>query len=405
MEKVGVYISGLGQSFQQESFEKYAIRLKNEFRYSDNGSEFELKTEKIFYTEERDSTVVSIFKYKKDNPDNAERVYKLYDFKYHEILTERFKKQNLLLKNLILLGLILKKLPQLFLRIFSSGSFSRPYLTFYAFLVLLVISLAIIFLIPASIDIVTQYGAQKEIKTLIESCHLDFEKITGFLSGLTQKTKWFVPITTFILLVIPESKTLLTSLATEFVCVDQYIENGEQSQLVLGNLDLLIEYIAENDPKAQIHYHSYSFGTIIAMDFLFPIGNVPSANTKDRSELLVTIGTPYEFINAYYPKFFNNRSAQMETKLTWMNVYSIADALATNFRKDTNRGPALFGINGISLLPININYEVTSDKSMTLFNFITMYAIRMHKCYWDASPNGQSCIRVLSNEMKARGFI
>ena len=60
MKKVGIYISGLGQSVHQESVEKYALRFKNELSYNDTGSKYELKTEKIFYTQERESTVVSI---------------------------------------------------------------------------------------------------------------------------------------------------------------------------------------------------------------------------------------------------------------------------------------------------------------------------------------------------------
>lgn len=92
MKKVGIYISGLGQSFHQESVEKYALRFKNELSYNDTGSKYELKTEKIFYTQERESTVVSILKSKND--EKGELVYKLYDFQYHEILTEKFKKKK-----------------------------------------------------------------------------------------------------------------------------------------------------------------------------------------------------------------------------------------------------------------------------------------------------------------------
>lgn len=405
MKKTGVYISGLGQSIHQESVEKYALRIKNELSYNDTGSEYNLKTEKIFYSQERESTVVSILKSANEEDGDGELIYKIYDFQYHEILTEKFNKKNILIKNLILFWLVIKKLPQLFLRIFKSGNFSRPYLTFYAFFILFLVSLAIIFLIPASIDIVTEFSTSEKFKSFLENINIDTNKISGLLSIAKDIAKWFVPITTFILLVIPESKTLITSLATEFACVDKYIENGEQSQAILGNLDLLVEYIAEKEPESKIHYHCYSFGTIIALDSLFPVGNIPSTNLRTKSELLITIGTPYEFINSYYPNFYNNRCAVMANAITWLNIFSIADALATNFRNDMKRGPAEFGIKEVSLLPVNINYEITSDKNMTLFNFITMDSIRMHKCYWDSSSNGQSCIRLLYHEMNQRQFI
>ena len=58
--KIGIYISGLGQSFVNESVEKYAERLMNEMSFNTNGIEYEIKTEKIIYKTDRDSTVVSI---------------------------------------------------------------------------------------------------------------------------------------------------------------------------------------------------------------------------------------------------------------------------------------------------------------------------------------------------------
>ena len=80
MKKVGIYISGLGQSVHQESVEKYALRFKNELSYNDTGSKYELKTEKIFYTQERESTVVSILKSKNNDETEGKLIYKLYDF-------------------------------------------------------------------------------------------------------------------------------------------------------------------------------------------------------------------------------------------------------------------------------------------------------------------------------------
>ncbi len=405
MGKVGIYISGLGQSIHLESVEKYALRFKNELNSSSNNN-YILKTEKVFYSQDRESTVVSILKTKTKNEESdGEVIYKFYDFKYHEILTEKFNRNNILIKNLTLFWLVIKKIPQLFFRLFKRGSFSRPYLTFYAYFILFLISLAIIFLIPASIDIVSKFSTTDTFSKFLKSSNFDAERIFRFLSPVKAISKWFVPITAFILLIVPESKSLLTSLATEFACVDKYIENGEQSQVILGNLDLLIEYISENDPNSKIHYHSYSFGTIVTLDLLFPIGNIPSTNTRTKSELLITIGTPYEFIDSYYTRFYNNRVTLMQNAMHWLNVYSLADALSTNFRKDTKRGDSEFGVKKSILLPKNLNYEVAPDKRMSLFNFISMDGIRMHKSYWDSSPSGQSCVRLIFDKMLEQGFI
>jgi hypothetical protein len=282
-----------------------------------------------------------------------------------------------------------KKLPQLLKRIFIHDHYNRPYLTFYAFFILVFVSLAVLFLIPASIDMVNGFKGAKVVG--------DFFEERFFLVPEVLKTiyKWTVPFTTVILLTVPESKTIITSIATEFACTDRYLNDGIQNQVILGNLDLLIEYIAENETNPKIDFHCYSFGTVIAMDLLFPLGNIPSINVRLCTSSLITIGNPYEFINSYYSKYFMNRNFVMSQKIEWINIYSIADALSSNFRNDSSRGEALFGIKDSDFKPLNLNYEIAADKSQNLINFITMDGIRMHKLYWDTDTNGQSCLRLI----------
>lgn len=397
MNKVGIYISGLGQSFHNENVEKYAERFRNELHFNEKGSTYALKSEIITYTDKKTAKVVRLVK--EGSTSSDEVAYTFYEFEYHELLTERFKKQNILIKNLILCGLVFKKSPQLFKRLFIHDNYNRPYLSFYAFFILIVVSLAIIFLIPATLDMVSGFTGGKAI---MNGLNLDFLKKFPILVNMY---KFSVPLTTFILLLVPESKTIVTSIATEFACADRYLNDGIQSQVILGNLDLLVEYIAENEPDSKIHYHCYSFGSLIAMDYLFPLGSIPSTNSKLHSEVLITIGNPYEFINSYYSKYFSNRSLVMEEKIKWINVYSISDALSSNFRNDSTRGEAMYGLKNSSLKPENINYEITPDKSQNFYNFITMDGIRMHKLYWDTETNGQSCVRLIVDFLNRQAIL
>lgn len=401
-DKVGIYISGLGQTLNKENVEKYALRIKNELNYSTEGKQFKIKTEKEIYSDNLETTLVSIFH---EGENNIEVVYKIYDYNYHNALTEDFKKKNILVKNLILLWLVIKKFPLLVSKLFFYKSYRRTYLTFYAFTLFFIISLAIIFLIPASIDLATKLSFTKELVEFLKLIKLDF--IINIFSAIDIKgiLKILVPLTTLILLITPESKTILTSLATEFAAVDQYLENGEKSQLVLGNLDLLIEYISENNLDSKIHFHCYSFGSLLAFDLLFPMGNIPSKNIEKHVELIVTTGNPYEFINAYYPNYYMNRNFERKLSLKWINIYSISDALATNFRDDSKIGEAMYGFNNDELMPINLNYEIAPKLHLNIVNFLSMYGIRIHKSYWDHTPNGQSCMRLIIDKMQELDFI
>jgi len=401
-KKVGIYISGLGESINKENVEKYAQRIKNELNYSSDGLEFKTKVEKKKFIEDKETTSVTIYSGDETNPNVA---YKIYDFSYNSFLTEDFKNKNILVKNMILLWLVLKKSPLLIARLFKFDSFNRPYLTFYAFSLFFIISLAIIFLIPASIDLATQLSFTGELVRFLKLIKLEF--IINFFEIINFKeiVKVLVPFTTLILLITPESKVILTSMATEFASVDRYLDNGEKSQLILGNLDLLIEYIVEEEQQPKIHLHCYSFGSLIAMDLLFPLGSIPSKNVKKYIELLITTGNPLEFVNAYYPNYYKLRSLEKDQHFKWFNIYSITDALATNFRKKADVGNAEFGLSGIDLLPVNLNYEVAPNAKKSFFNFLTMHGIRIHKSYWDTTPNGQSCMRLIIDRMQSDNFL
>src|SRR5690606_10015104 len=114
--------------------------------------------------------------------------------------------QNILLKNLILCGLVFKKTPQLIKRLFIHDHYNRPYLSFYAFFILAIISLAVIFLIPATLDMVSGFEGTEVILNIL---HLDFLQQCPVLVNMY---KFSIPLTTFILLLVPESKTIITSI-------------------------------------------------------------------------------------------------------------------------------------------------------------------------------------------------
>lgn len=393
----GIYITGLGQSFSNETVEKYAERVVNELKFNTTGIDYTLEVEKKTYgASSRETTLVNIYKAEGVKP--RELVYRLYDFKYHEILTERFKKNNILIKSAILLTLVIKKIPQVVKRLFIRDGFTKPYLAFYAFAMLLIVSISIFFLFPAIIDVLVKLISEIPGVLNREEAQEALNH-TGFFGEVINNLKEFSrvvsPIIAFIIILIPQSQTTVTTMATEFACVDRYIVNGEQSQIVLGHLDALVDYVTEQNSNSRLHFHCYSFGSLLAIDYLFPITQVLRKDAQDFTDVLITIGNPYEFINSYYPNFYNNRYAVMVNKLKWINIYSISDALATNFRKDEKRDVAEFGIKDIPLKPVNLNYEPAQYKPFSLYNFLSFHSIRVHKCYWDSSPSGQSSMGIL----------
>lgn len=395
----GIYIAGLGQSTTKESVEKYAARYIKELEYSTSGINFYTKVEKIYYNDDQSSLAVRIFQHPKEQPKSEKDalLYSFYDFEYNELLNQKFQNKNLLFKNIALLLLVVRKFPRVIMSWSNKTAYTKGGQTFYVFFLFLLMTLAVVFIIPSL------FG-------FIDGTNLSFIKdnlntdVVDILKKLRDFSKDMLPITSLAIIFIPESTTLLTKLAAEFTTIDNYIQYGEQSQIIQGNFDALVEYIVENEENPTIHLHTYSFGSIIALDALFPIGTEPCNNILNNIKLLITVGAPYEFIDSYYPSFYSERTDKISEKIEWINVYSTMDVFASNFRKDNNAGTAQYGILDRKEVPINLNYEIARREKYKLFSFLTLKHITMHKSYWDDSKSGQSCTRLIFNKMKELNY-
>lgn len=399
--KVGIYITGLGQSFEQVPAQNYTERLLQELNQTKTGITFSTKTEKIQYNSKRESNVVTIIE---DDGQTSKPIYKIYDFKYNDILTKNFVDLNILVKSFTLFLVVVKKFPTLLRRMLMPGGYNKPFQIFYLFGLFFIMGLAILFMIPAGIDAVTQFLSTDAISDFIRD---NFGRTFSFLrdtlhirrSTIEAASKNFISISAIILILLPQAKTIITMLATEFVCAHKYLDHGKKRQEIFGNLDSLVEYIAENERGSKIHFHTYSFGSIIAIDYLFTFGNVPSDNVLNLAEGLVTVGTPFDFIKTYYSDYTDDRNFEIESKIKWINVYSVADALGSNFRKDTKVGEAQVGVREDGLKPVNINYEIMPVKKFSIWRFLSLHSIKAHSVYWDFSAEGQTCLRLVYKEM------
>ena len=222
-------------------------------------------------------------------------------------------------------------------------------------------------------------------------------------NGLDLVIKYGILLTITFILFMPESNIILTNIASVFITLESYIQNKEQIQHIRKNLDELVDFIVEQEPNQKIHFHTYSFGSIIALDTLFPTDEAPTKNIQNRVNLLVTIGAPYEFVTNYYPNFYKNRNDIITKKIQWINVYSLVDAFASNFRYDNKAGEANYGILNKQEIPININYEITQKPNHYVFDFLALKQIYMHESYWDDSKSGQSCTRLIFFKMREIG--
>ena len=390
---VGIYISGLEYATDNETVEKYAARYVKELENATFDNCYYSKIEKIYYTPEQSSLVIHIFEHSKntEKSDSDKLVYKLYDFEYSEELNQNFQSKNLLFKNSNLLLLVLKRFPRLIVNLFKKSTYQKGGKTVYLFFIFLIMSVAVLSLLPLLLLSLDSTFTVENMTTLSAK------------SNLSLALKYGIILTITFILFMPESNIILTKIASEFFTMDSYIQNKKQVQNIKNNLNELIEFISTREENKKIHFHTYSFGSIIALDSLFPVDSEPSPIIQNRVNLLVTIGAPYEFITNYYPNFYKKRNDQMTKKIQWINVYSLVDAFASNFRHDNKAGEANFGILNNQETPININYEIAQKTNHNVFDFLSLKQTYMHESYWDDSKTGQSCTKLIFFKMREIG--
>lgn len=173
--------------------------------------------------------------------------------------------------------------------------------------------------------------------------------------------KFVILASTLIMLFLPNVKNFLSIIATEYVCTIYYLNFGERRQSIIGKLEELAENVVEHSGNSNLSIYSLSFGSIIACDALFPQDGRPSLRLAS-AKTLVTIGSPIDFINAYWPYYFESRTKSVAQIKCWYNIYSMSDILSSNFRYDDKEMDAQYSIADSSVLPTNITYNLINSR-------------------------------------------
>ncbi|WP_264509655.1 hypothetical protein [Flavobacterium sp. N1719] len=400
--KTGIYINGLGQSVADESCHSYTQRFAEELNQHDDFYDYLVHMEKVEYLPTRQSNV-SIIMQRNRQTGLSTPYYKMYEFKYNDLLIGNYTSKNLLQKNWSLLSVVLSKFPLMVWRIFKpTKQYTSTLQTLYVFFLFLLIACSIVLMIPSAAGILLsdEFVQKSEWLAHLKNSMLDEH------SFYIRASKFFVPFTTLILLLVPKAKLMVTQISAEFVSTHLYLQFAQRKGEIVGYMRHLYEHIVSADPEAKICIHAYSFGTIVALDVLYPFKQEPTGNVLNYTVGLVTIATPYDFINTYYPNYYLHRGIAIEKPgYAWINVYSTHDVLSSNFRYGAEAGVAEYGVLQDSRPPHNVNYEVIQTDQMGVFNYLLLSNLKVHGMYWPDDVYGSSCVGMLYIKMKELGML
>ena len=195
-------------------------------------------------------------------------------------------------------------------------------------------------------------------------------------------------------------KEFFTNGATDVLAIDYYLRQGTGAARLQGSLTGLMDALRDNTGARyrQIHLVSYSFGSILSINALFPHGTpLPLRSPMRAVHSLVTIGCPFDMVRMARPGYFKGRqTAAGLLPGGWLNVYAPADILGSNFRSDRALAQPSEGVWSVATgggmpLPVNRAYfPGGAPQDSNALNALVLTGFKVHRQYWDASEGGES---------------
>ncbi|MEX1267941.1 MAG: hypothetical protein WEA56_02975 [Balneolaceae bacterium] len=421
-----IYLPAISRTHSTDSIDAMANRLAGAFdRNAQSGdTEFYVKKEAREEFREFNTSLLTIMQ----KGDQDIPVADLYELDYRDLLISSAKERPPALHLLSILWSCLGMIPRLLSAIRRTGKTSlEKWQVFYAWLMALVVSLYFFILAGAFYSIASEASALQnlsagtEISQAVEENNVAagsnpdvseqdgtfftgtlgkvVENVSMYLEVIWQKVLPWIPSTTSVVVILAgfgflskkDFKKLISDLGIELAAAENYLSVDKKRGKIRGQFASLLEHISEKGSYDKIHIVSYSFGSVIAIDALFPNDN-PLVPRFRLINTLTTIGTPYDFINTYWPKYFKNRMQYEGVPKNWVNIYMKSDVFGSNFT-DAESGEA----RGIEFHPdytytdqvqktpdINrISGPNRSLKEYGWFNRVKLIGFKTHSRYWE----------------------
>ena len=406
-----IFIPGLGNRLDQTidsipgllaaEFDRNALSPEAGFTVQSHGHEEEYVTSSGQVVQIPVRTIVRVEE-KLEQP-----VADVFYLDYVPILTESFRRSNQFVQGLRLMMAVLVNLPKMgALLTGKEKKFSEKLQFLFAIFILFLLGAYMIVLLVAVVQTVMQILNQPEIQFAISWPKIITDTLgiplNDILVRLTPTFSQAVVILTALVHVFaPNLQTALTSMATQYLGVIDYMSLSEQKDAISGVFADMLDYIAAKREYRHVNVIAFSFGSVVAIDNIFPAGWKPVPRTQIINNL-VTIGCPFDLFRMMWKHYFEDRMLLPGVPGCWINVYSPLDILGSNFRNDEKMAEAKVSISADhkrqsqemkAPFPENLVYTGgINPKGVSKTAWMSLLGLRAHNMYWKARPHAEiSC--------------
>ena len=188
----------------------------------------------------------------------------------------------------------------------------------------------------------------------------------------------------------PGLKKRLSDASARYTSLLEYLSFGARGHVLEGQLIAILDHI-ETKGYENIHVIAYSFGSVLAIDNIFPAGRMPAERIKGI-RTLATVGCPYDLIRVFWPDYYTERFVASSVIENWINIYSPIDVLGSNFRNDSMKAEpeikdAISSGNdqNAPLLPRTSLAWATARpmKGLSWPEFFALAGLQAHNSYWE----------------------
>jgi hypothetical protein len=191
---------------------------------------------------------------------------------------------------------------------------------------------------------------------------------------------------------LPNAREWLSTNAEQYLRMVRYLWFSGPRDTLRGEVLTLLERVGERSDVRRVHLVAFSFGSLVALDTLFPPSKPPAPRIA-KVHTLLTIGCPFDLVCMLQPPYFRERFAR-DAGLRWINVYDPIDLLGSDFH-DTRRKSVTNGIGIPGALEErrpDDNLPWNGNQRLNVVTVLLLASLRVHAQYWGPNPRADTAL-------------